>query len=400
MENRVSSLEKLVAEQGKRLTEMQADLEIVKGSLPDMREIKELLLEIKKRKTPSEDGASSINKEDKSEKTVSHADENSSDDSEEEPRRSWLKKVVLPAFEGEDPLGWVARAEKFFEVQGVKSTEKLHLAFISMEGNAVHWYQFWRQKAKKASWEEFTAALLRRFGGDDRGTVYERLAAVRQSGNVGDFVQEFELLVAQAPQTPEDQLMGYFLAGLRPDIQNHVRLHDPKSLIRAMEIARDVEEAMQEDPGGDGPTNRSFKSGSRFQGGGGAISLLQPVEGSSPGHSTNGAGRTGQKFGKANAISSTARPGENSGTTSTASSNRGTKNLPYAEYVKRRAEGRCFQCGLSFGPGHRCPEKSLRVVILAEDEAVTSEGEIARLEPEGIPEEEAVQAWSQPWGQG
>ena len=47
------------------------------------------------------------------------------------------------------------------------------------------------------------------------------------------------------------------------------------------------------------------------------------------------------------------------------SKNRAVRNLPYPEYLKRREEGRCFHCGGAFGPGHRCPEKSLRVVILA-----------------------------------
>ena len=55
--------------------------------------------------------------------------------------------------------------------------------------------------------------------------------------------------------------------------------------------------------------------------------------------------------------------------------------------MKRREEGRCFQCGLAFGLGHRCPEKSLRVIILAENEKLTDDGEIARIEPEEDPEE-------------
>lgn len=58
-----------------------------------------------------------------------------------ETHRSWMK-VELPTFEGSDPLGWVARAERFFKVQQIKPTEKLRLAFISMEGKAV-WFQFW-----------------------------------------------------------------------------------------------------------------------------------------------------------------------------------------------------------------------------------------------------------------
>jgi len=56
----------------------------------------------------------------------------------------WTKKVELPVFDGTDPLSWIARAEIFFEVHQVKEEEKIRLAFISMEGEAVHWYRFIR----------------------------------------------------------------------------------------------------------------------------------------------------------------------------------------------------------------------------------------------------------------
>lgn len=50
--------------------------------------------------------------------------------------------------------------------------------------------------------------------------------------------------------------------------------------------------------------------------------------------------------------------------------NRGrmVRNLPYPEFLKRKEEGRCFRCEGSFAPGHRCTERSLRVLLLAEDE--------------------------------
>lgn len=43
---------------------------------------------------------------------------------------------------------------------------------------------------------------------------------------------------------------------------------------------------------------------------------------------------------------------------------KGWWNLPYPEYVKRREEGICFQCGGPYSPGHKCPDKNLRVLIL------------------------------------
>ena len=55
------------------------------------------------------------------------------------------------------------------------------------------------------------------------------------------------------------------------------------------------------------------------------------------------------------------------------SRNKGSRTLPYPEYVRRREEGRCFHCGGAYSPRHRCPEKNLRVIICAKDEGGPTE---------------------------
>lgn len=50
--------------------------------------------------------------------------------------------------------------------------------------------------------------------------------------------------------------------------------------------------------------------------------------------------------------------------------------------MRRRDEKLYFQCAGAFGIGHRYPEKSLRVVILAEDEQINEEGEITSIKTE------------------
>jgi hypothetical protein len=76
-------------------------------------------------------------------------------------------------------VDWVTGAERFFEVQNVKTSERLCLDFISMEGNEVHWFQFWRQTSKNASWDlgGVCDSIVAYRG--ERGTVYERLAVIR-----------------------------------------------------------------------------------------------------------------------------------------------------------------------------------------------------------------------------
>ncbi|WVZ05549.1 hypothetical protein V8G54_018895 [Vigna mungo] len=154
---------------------------------------------------------------------------------------NWRKRVELPVFEGGEPWNWISRAEKFFEVQKVEEEENMQLSFISMEGYAGSWFRFWREKTKNYSWEGLKRALGIRFGEGTRGTVNEKPSAIKQTGLVEDYVRDFEVLVGQTTQIPEEQILGYFLAGLREEVSNHVRPHDPPDLMIAMRVARDVE---------------------------------------------------------------------------------------------------------------------------------------------------------------
>lgn len=45
----------------------------------------------------------------------------------------------------------------------------------------------------------------------------------------------------------------------------------------------------------------------------------------------------------------------------------------YQEFLKRKEKGLCFRCGQNYSPMHKCPSKSLRVTILAEDEGIPTD---------------------------
>ena len=354
MEQRMAAVEKFTSEQLKWNSEIKAEIMGLKERMLELKEIKEMLRDLKKGDRRSEGGESSVNGEER-------VEEPSRQDSQREKMKegemkSWGRRVELPGFEGEDPMGWLARAEKFFEVQNVIAGERLKLAFISMEGSASPWFSFWRKNSKNPSWEEFSMALNRRFGGKERSSVFEKLAKIKQNGRIHEYIQDFELLVSQAPQTGEEQLLGYFFAGLQSKIRNQIRPHDPKELMRAMEIALDVEESFREEKISSFG-HRNNASFLHYQGSTGITCHTNlhkgnsgPVSSSLTSTARNESSSSNREF----------RPGEGS-------RNRGSRTLPYPEYV-RREEGRCFHCGGAYGPRHRCPEKNLRVIICAEDE--------------------------------
>jgi len=115
-----------------------------------------------------------------------------------------------------------------------------------MEGNTSHWYNFWRKNFKNPSWKDFQTALTRRFGGKERDSIFEKLARLRQKGRGVDYIQEFEILVAQTPQASKE-LLGYCFAGLQTKMRNMIRPHNPKDVMKPMEVALDLEETIIED---------------------------------------------------------------------------------------------------------------------------------------------------------
>ncbi|WVZ14135.1 hypothetical protein V8G54_011701 [Vigna mungo] len=260
---------------------------------------------------------------------------------------NWRKKVELPVFEGTNPLNWINRAERFFELHGVMEEEKVRIAYVSMEGSVGYWYQFWREKERDHTWEGLKCALIGRFVERSRGTIFEKLAANRQTGTVDEYIRDFEIMVEQTKGVTDEQLLGYFLAGLQDNVRDRTVGGDANRKRCRDYIGRNED--------------RGWKCESTTDIWGriaGAIVQVEPIR-NQGGRTTitecriwEGEGSLGK--------SASAVGGETMG--------RGVRNLPYHEYVKRREEGRCFRCGGQFSPGHRCPERSLRVTILGEDE--------------------------------
>jgi uncharacterized coiled-coil protein SlyX len=75
-------------------------------------------------------------------KGVTQEGETSSGDSVQSESRLAGKKVKLPLFDGDDPVGWITRAEIYFDVQNTVDDMRVKLARLSMEGSTIHWLTF------------------------------------------------------------------------------------------------------------------------------------------------------------------------------------------------------------------------------------------------------------------
>ncbi|MCH96321.1 retrotransposon gag protein, partial [Trifolium medium] len=268
-------------------------------------------------------------------------------------RRS-VKKVELPTFDGEDPAGWISRAEVYFRVQDTRSEVKVNLAQLCMEGPTIHFFNSLINENENLNWDQLKQALLERYGGHGEGDVYEQLTELRQRGNVDDYINDFEYLTAQIPRLPDKQFLGYFLHGLKEEIRGKVRslsVMGDLSRSKVLQVARAVERETKKEVGSG--FNRSYRSGHGSTRTGsqkdGDWVFVQT--------SKNGGSAIGSKE-NANGPKHE-RPAQHDRRRNT-HRDRGFTQLSYQEIMDRKKRGMCFKCGGAYHPMHQCPDKQLK----------------------------------------
>ena len=270
--------------------------------------------------------------------------------------RQAVKKVELPMFDGDDPAGWISRAEVYFRVQGTRPEVKVCLAHLCMEGATIHFFNSLINDEEELTWEQLKEALLERYGGHGDGDIYEQLTELRQKGSVDDYITEFEYLTAQIPRLPEKQFQGYFLHGLKEEIKGKVRsmsVMGNLSRAKLLQVARAVERETTRDGSSSSRSNKLGYGSNRFGSSGpnkGGISDWVLVKGSKEATPrTNGPVPRGEKPGQTER-----RNGPR---------DRGFTHLSYSEIMERRRKNQCFKCAGPFSSTHQCPDKNLRLLI-------------------------------------
>lgn len=260
---------------------------------------------------------------------------------------------------------------------------KVKLARLSMEGSTIHWFNLLMETEDDLPWEKLKKGLIARYGGRRLENPFEELATLKQSGNVEEFVEAFELLSSQVGCLPEDQYLGYFMTGLKPQIRRRVRTLNPQNRMQMMRIAKDVEEELKEDDDESGRYSSKKGVQERFGRNDWAGSLLRSRSGFNPKETNKSnpspkTGSTGSNTASMSSLASTGKKGENK---ARSEKWKGIRNIHYDEMAERRANGLCFKCGGKYHPTlHKCPERSLRVLILGEGESLNDEGKIIAME--------------------
>ncbi|KAH7520728.1 hypothetical protein FEM48_Zijuj08G0176100 [Ziziphus jujuba var. spinosa] len=89
-------------------------------------------------------------------------------------------KIDFPRFNSEDPNGWIYRCEQYFKFKLVEESQQVQLASFHLDGLAIQWYHWLGKFRGPLTWNEFTRAVLHRFGPTDYDNPFEALARLKQ----------------------------------------------------------------------------------------------------------------------------------------------------------------------------------------------------------------------------
>ena len=232
-------------------------------------------------------------------------------------------RLDFPKFNGDNPNGWIYRANQFFSYHQTNPLHRILLASFHMEGKALVWFQDIEAAGGLNSWDGFVRALQTRFGGSPYDDPMEALIQLKQTSTVEEYKSQFEALSNQLRGLAESYKLSCFLSGLREDIRFMVRMLNPSNLHMAFGLAKMQEENVA-------ALRRSTKSGPM---------PIRNTIGPMPIRDTVGPMDLQEK--RALVPIQRLNPGQ---------------------MTERREKGLCYNCDEKWGNGHKC--KSARLFLM------------------------------------
>jgi hypothetical protein len=261
--------------------------------------------------------------------------------------RAALPKLGFPKFCGDHPRIWIDKCCDCFHIYNIPQCMWTTVASLHMEDNAAKWLQVYKLKVGLGDRGMFVAAVEEKFGAYDYRKVVQDLLALRQEGNLEDYIREFEAIQFQVSMfnTGFDELFftSHFVNGLKDEIRGVVQAQLLDSVDRATLLAQNQQQIVDR---------------SKFR-----------------------QGRQGTS--KVSSVSSTSR-GESSQSNPTSSL---WKERQLRDF--RRANNLCYFCGEKFDAEHlqKCTKRNksqLHVLVVNDLDAPLTEDTLNQLEIEDV----------------
>ena len=169
---------------------------------------------------------------------------------------------------------WAHQAQQFLLSAGLADTLQgvFHITNYLGDEAAIWWRLYYQrvergEAAAPVTWWMLKELMLGVFTEVNRDTmVRERFARLAQKTTVARYNAEFQAIILELPDIPDQQQVFHYLRGLKSQVQLHTRTHKPQSLMHAMMIADEADMAIYTSQRGKPAVEHVRGSGSRSNG--------------------------------------------------------------------------------------------------------------------------------------
>jgi hypothetical protein len=157
-------------------------------------------------------------------------------------------KIELSKYNGSDNqcVAWFNKTEEYFQIYNITTDEeKVKYASMFLEGTAYNWYIWWKGRIQSYTWNSFKNDFFKRFQGISEKELFFKLTRLQQKRNVDEFTHQWESLATRVFGLSDDQLLQSYIGGLKPHIQDELKLHEVTNVEIARHKAKAVEEKLE-----------------------------------------------------------------------------------------------------------------------------------------------------------
>ena len=169
-----------------------------------------------------------------------------------------IKPKDPPAYHGkatEDVEVWSQQVDNYLQLLG--GDDDMQVAYVGtlLQGAAQLWFQRENNAGRRPrTWTQLAESLCDRFGNTTKADYAQsQLSSMRQGKNESahDYSLRFEAVLDKIPVYEESWVRNIFVWGLHSNIAQEVNMKNPRTLNRAMELAKraDVAITMSRRPG-------------------------------------------------------------------------------------------------------------------------------------------------------
>lgn len=130
----------------------------------------------------------------------------------------------------------------YFQLCNVPESMWPLVASLHMDGNAQTWLHVYKLQGGLGTWDQFMAAVEKKFGANDYRHALVKLLELKQNDLVEEYISQFEALQYQLAihnmGLDDTFLITQFVRGLAPEISAAVQTQIPETMDRAILLAK------------------------------------------------------------------------------------------------------------------------------------------------------------------